>query len=65
MTEIFIGSECVAKELVELAELKSGDVVVVGCSTSEVTGEKIGTSGTLETAQDIFNGINSVLSENS
>lgn len=64
MTEIFNKSSDAAKQLVELAGLKSGDVVVVGCSTSEVIGEKIGTSGTPETAQDIFNGINSVLSEN-
>lgn len=63
MTEIFNKSSDAAKQLVELAGLKSGDIVVVGCSTSEVIGEKIGTSGTLETAQDIFNGINSVLSE--
>ncbi|MBQ2904330.1 MAG: TIGR01440 family protein [Clostridia bacterium] len=62
MKSIYSQSESAALELVEKAELKCGDVVVVGCSTSEVIGEKIGTSGTVETAQEIFNGICSVLS---
>ncbi|MBQ2841895.1 MAG: TIGR01440 family protein [Clostridia bacterium] len=63
MTEIYTDSFNAAKELIELAGLKSGNVVVIGCSTSEVTGKKIGTSGTIETAQEIFNGISNALSE--
>ncbi len=63
MNEIYTNSYNAAKELIEIAELKSGDVVVIGCSTSEVIGEKIGTSGTVEVAQEIFNGINTALSE--
>ncbi len=43
--------------------MKHGDVAVIGCSTSEVIGEKIGTSGTLEVAQQIFDGLNSVFAE--
>ena len=52
-----------ANDLIEKAHLKKGDIVVIGCSTSEVIGEKIGTSGTVETAQEIFNGISNALSE--
>ena len=63
MQDIFNRSQLAAKELVEKAELKSGDVVVIGCSTSEVIGERIGTSGTVEVAQQIFDGLNSVFSE--
>ncbi len=63
MQEIFNQSQLAAKELVEKAGLKSGDVVVIGCSTSEVIGERIGTSGTVEVAQQIFDGLNSVFSE--
>ena len=33
------------KELCDVAKLKAGDILVIGCSTSEVVGEKIGTSG--------------------
>lgn len=46
-----------AKELIEKANLKEGNLVVIGCSTSEVIGEKIGTSGTVETAQLIVKGL--------
>ena len=63
MNKTYIQSSSAALELIEKAGLKSGDVVVVGCSTSEVIGEKIGTSGTVETAQEIFNGISDALSE--
>lgn len=63
MNEIFIQAAAAAKELVEKAELKSGDIAVIGCSTSEVIGEKIGTSGTLDVAKEIFDGLNSVFAE--
>ena len=36
------------------AELKNGQLVVIGCSTSEVAGQKIGTAGTMEIAEMIF-----------
>ncbi|GER69480.1 UPF0340 protein [Weizmannia acidilactici] len=37
--------------------VKKGQVFVVGCSTSEVIGEKIGTAGAAEIAEIIFNGV--------
>lgn len=63
MNEIYAQAYSAAQELIEKSGLKSGDVVVIGCSTSEVIGEKIGTSGTVEVAQDIYNGIYNALSE--
>ena len=51
------------KELIEIAKLKSGDILVVGCSTSEVVGSKIGTNSDPDTAQHIFDGIYSPLKE--
>lgn len=41
-------------ELCEKSKLKKGDIVVVGCSTSEVTGSKIGTNSSPEIAEEIF-----------
>ncbi len=52
-----------ADELCEAAKLKKGDIVVVGCSTSEVCGHKVGSSSSPETAEAIFDGIYSVLRE--
>lgn len=63
MNEIYTQSAAAAAELVEKAELRCGDVAVIGCSTSEVIGERIGTSGTVDVAKDIFSGLNSVFAE--
>jgi uncharacterized protein (TIGR01440 family) len=40
-----------AEELITVAQPKPGQIFVVGCSTSEVLGEKIGTAGSPETAR--------------
>lgn len=47
----------ITKELIQTAELKSGDILVVGCSTSEVLGSKIGTASSPDTAEALFRGI--------
>lgn len=49
------------EELIKIAKLKKGDVLVVGCSTSEVVGSKIGTNSDPDTAKHIFDGIYGVL----
>ncbi len=50
-------------ELINLAKLKKGDIFVVGCSTSEVVGSKIGTNSNPDTAKEIFDGIYPILKE--
>ena len=47
----------------EKAKLKKGDILVVGCSTSEVLGDKIGTNSDPDTAEVIFDAIYGVLKE--
>lgn len=44
-------------ELLNNTKLKPGEVLVVGCSTSEVAGQKIGTHSSTEIADAIFKGI--------
>ncbi len=46
-----------AKEIIEKAKLKEGNVLIVGCSTSETLGSKIGTDSSPEAAEKIFEGI--------
>nr|WP_198949194.1 TIGR01440 family protein [Lottiidibacillus patelloidae] len=41
-------------ELQDNAKLSAGDLFVVGCSTSEVMGEHIGTTGSEDVARDLF-----------
>ena len=52
-----------AAEVCEAAKLKAGDVFVVGCSTSEVLGEKIGTYSSMDAAGALFAGIHKALEE--
>lgn len=46
--------EAIITEFKEQVSFKPGQLLVIGCSTSEVVGERIGTSGTLEVAEMIF-----------
>jgi uncharacterized protein (TIGR01440 family) len=46
--------EAVLTQFREQADLQKGSLLVIGCSTSEVIGEKIGTAGTLDVAQMVF-----------
>ena len=46
-----------ALEIIKVAKLNKGDILVVGCSTSEVLGEKIGTASSPDAAKAVFLGI--------
>ena len=46
-----------AKELLQVAGVEFGDILVVGCSTSEVAGAGIGTFSSPELAEVVFGGI--------
>ncbi len=50
-------ASAVIEELIDKAKLKSGDIVVVGCSTSEIIGDKIGTNSSPDTAKIVFEAI--------
>ena len=51
----------VTAELLEVAQLRPGDIFVVGCSSSEIIGGQIGRASSLEAAQAVFAGIYPVL----
>ena len=57
MDELFEQATAVMKELGEKAKLKAGDIVVIGCSTSEIIGSKIGTNSSPEVAGVVFKAI--------
>ncbi len=44
-------------QLYAQSNAEKGDILVVGCSSSEVLGEKIGTSGSLDMAIEIFSAL--------
>ena len=51
---IYQQTTAAVEELREKAGLKSGSILVVGCSTSEVLGNRIGTNSNPDTAGEIF-----------
>lgn len=60
---IELQAEKIAKEICETANLKEGNILVVGCSSSEVCGGKIGNNSNEEIGVQIFNGINKELTK--
>lgn len=67
MTELFEKMEQeayeAAEELITLAKLKPGNLLVVGCSTSEVAGAKIGSSSSPELGEALVRGVYRAASE--
>lgn len=59
--EIREQAKIAASELVEIAKLKQGDILIVGCSSSEVVGLHIGKGSDINAAGAIYEGIQSVL----
>ncbi|MBR6737334.1 MAG: TIGR01440 family protein [Clostridia bacterium] len=56
-------AKAVFEELYEKAKLKTGDLVVIGCSTSEIIGSKIGTQSSPEIACTVFESIYEVATQ--
>jgi len=50
----------IVDEVARLAKLKAGQIMVIGCSTSEVLGSHIGKAGSKEVAAAIYRGIRTV-----
>lgn len=63
LEEIKVQANQVIRELVEQANLTKGDLLVIGCSSSEMIGSRIGKNSSLEAAEAAFAGIYPVLQE--
>lgn len=50
-------------ELLDIAKLEEGDILVVGCSSSEIAGQKIGSYSSPELAKAVTEGILPILRE--
>jgi len=62
--EIIAETKSAITELIENSHLKAGDLVVVGCSSSEILGNKIGKGSSPETGKAVAEAILEVLNEN-
>lgn len=50
-------------ELLEVAHLQKGDIFVIGCSSSEIKGARIGKDSDVDAAKAVYDGIYPVLKE--
>lgn len=55
--ELKLQGERSIRELLEKTSLHAGDILVIGCSTSEILGETIGTNSAYEAAEALLSGI--------
>jgi uncharacterized protein (TIGR01440 family) len=63
LTKVAADVETIVRELAAVSGLGPGRLLVIGTSTSEVLGQQIGTSGTLEAAKAVYDGIEAVRRE--
>ena len=61
--EITSHARTVVTELLEQANLRQGSLFVVGCSSSEMVGKRIGKGSSMDAAQAAFAGIYPILQE--
>ena len=61
--ELYEQAVKITETLIEKAHLRPGQIVVVGCSTSEICGSRIGTDSRPDAAKAVFHGIYDVLKE--
>lgn len=63
MTDLSLESKKLIREVIEAARLTKNDIIAIGCSSSEVNGDRMGTNSNVETANEIFNAIYPILKE--
>ena len=56
-------SRLAVMEICDASRIKKSEIFVVGCSSSEVLGDRIGTSTNVDVAEAIYNGIAPVLAD--
>ena len=56
-------AESAVRELLEAAKLRPGELLVIGCSSSEIMGERIGKGSSMEAAQAVYDGIAPILQQ--
>lgn len=63
MEEFIEQTKAAVEELLEVSKVNKGGILVVGCSTSEIVGSKIGTNSVPEVATKVCEAILSLASE--
>ena len=62
--QIYNQAKQATDEVIKASKLNAGDILVVGCSSSEIIGETIGQASSIDAAQAVFAGIYDTLKTN-
>ena len=62
--QIYNQAKQATDEVIKASKLNAGDILVVGCSSSEIIGETIGQASSIDAAQAVFAGIYDALKAN-
>ena len=63
LDDIVEAARTIADELCAKARLKAKQIVIIGCSTSEIAGYSVGTNSSAEIGNAVFDGLYSVFSK--
>ncbi|MBQ8740310.1 MAG: TIGR01440 family protein [Clostridia bacterium] len=63
LNEITNQAQKAINELIEISGIKSGELLVIGCSSSEIVGGTIGKASSIDAARAVFDGIYPILKE--
>lgn len=63
LNEITNQAQKAINELIEISGIKSGELLVIGCSSSEIVGGTIGKASSIDAAKAVFDGIYPILKE--
>ncbi len=62
--KLYLQAKAALEELGNKAKLAAGSIVIIGCSTSEITGSSIGTNSSPDTAKIVFEALYEVAVNN-
>ncbi len=63
LSNITMQAKKAISELIEISGIKSGELLVIGCSSSEIVGGTIGKASSVDAAKAVFDGIYPILKE--
>lgn len=63
MSDLTTQARTAVQELVDAAKLRPGQLLVIGCSSSEIVGSRIGKGSSMDAAQAVWDGVHTVLEQ--
>ena len=63
INKITSDAKAVFSELIDTAKLQEGAILVIGCSTSEIIGDTIGTHSSMDVAKALYDGMYDMLKQ--